>query len=384
MRATGLDLPSGTSSTAAHGRWVRRGRTVVVDLGGRGGARHREVEGEVLEGEVLAAKQVIDSRIDVHAQYSLMRMSKNPATSADASAILAAVKGGRIGGIYKEDQQVPTLLAKSLSRGWWEVIPKHADAAIVQNPKNRSAPPIVVFRSSIRQDASRLDKALQRAWGLLQSAAKLSPITAVSGEIFGQLASALGGFPAFILPITGILPRTRTLDPAEITAATLIFAGSLNFNRIRVSDALGFGGRPFTLALGSPLASVTVLNLGSGPFSSPGSDRPLLIHELTHSWQSQHHIDPFAYEVNSIASQALAAINGEDAYCYRPGKPFRSYAAEQIAASVENGFRGRGGAHEAAIIAHVASVSAGSVDAQNTLSLLVPRTEKRGAPGIVC
>lgn len=370
--------PQSRTTTGATGRWIRRGRTVVVALPPDPG----EIQEEISE-EIGSLKQVIDPRIEVHAQQSLLRLSKNPRTSGDAAALLGAVKSGRLGGIYKEDQKVPALLAKALSRGWWEVIPKHADAALVQN-RNKSAAPILVFRSSIHQNPSRLDKTLERGWGLLQASTKLSPVKSVSGEILESLGkglrSALSAFPSSILPITSVLPSARALDPAEKTLAATVFGKSLDFSRILVSDALGFGARPFTLALG-PL---TVLNLGSGPFRKPASDRPLLIHELTHSWQSQHHLNSYAYEANSIASQALASISGEDAYCYRPGKPFSSYAAEQIAESVENGFRGTGGPHEAAIISHIASVPAGRVDGQNTLSLIVPRTEKRGAPGVIC
>ena len=368
----------GRTATGATGWWNRRGRTIVVALPPSPG----EIQEEISE-EIGSPKQVIDPRIDVHAQKSLLRLSKNRRTSGDAAALLSAVKSGKLGGIYKEDQKVPALLAKALGRGWWEVLPKHADAALVQDRK-KSAAPILVFRSSLLQNPSRLDKALERGWGLLQASTKLSPVTSVSGEILETLRkglrSVLGAFPSPILPITGLLPSGRALDPAEKTLAATVFGKSLDFSRILVSDALGFGGRPFTLALGP----FTVLNLGSGPFRKPASDRALLIHELTHSWQSQHHLSPYAYEVNSIASQAVASITGEDAYCYRPGKPFSSYAAEQIATSVENGFRGIGGSHEAAITAHIASVPAGRVDGQNTLSLMVPRTEKRGATGIVC
>jgi hypothetical protein len=80
--------------------------------------------------------------------------------------------------------------------------------------------------------------------------------------------------------------------------------------------------------------------------------------------------------VNSLASQAAAAVAGGDAYCYVPGKFFGLYAAEQIAEQVEKG--------EAPIRAHVASVGAGAVDPANLLSLAVPRWETPGAPGVRC
>lgn len=54
------------------------------------------------------------------------------------------------------------------------------------------------------------------------------------------------------------------------------------------------------------LGGVTIINIGSAPFNSPGSNPPLLIHEFAHSWQSQHHSIPWANETNSVASQGGA------------------------------------------------------------------------------
>jgi len=46
------------------------------------------------------SKDVVDNRISVPAQHSLVRLSKAPLTSADAVGMLEEIKSGRLGGIY--------------------------------------------------------------------------------------------------------------------------------------------------------------------------------------------------------------------------------------------------------------------------------------------
>lgn len=142
-------------SARVQGRWVRRGGRIAVFPEGGG------VEGET---GPIAASAAIDPRIDVHAQYALVRMSKGDAGArADAHGMLAAVKGGRLG-IYKEDQQVPALRAKPLG-GWWKVIPKGEDAAVFLDPARPAAElPLIVFRDGVRSNPARLDPALRKAW----------------------------------------------------------------------------------------------------------------------------------------------------------------------------------------------------------------------------
>lgn len=60
---------------------------------------------------VLSYSEVIDNRISVPAQHSLVRLSKNPATSADAVAMLKEIKAGRLSGIYCVNWQKPAQCA---------------------------------------------------------------------------------------------------------------------------------------------------------------------------------------------------------------------------------------------------------------------------------
>lgn len=165
----------------------------------------------------------------------------------------------------------------------------------------------------------------------------------------------------------------RALDPAETAILTPVFGSSLTFADIRVSDAVGGGSRPYTVWVPSV---GTVINIGPAAYGTPGSNPGLLVHEATHSWQSQHHPSPAAYMGNSIASQAAAGAAGGSSYCYRPGKPFSEYGAEQVANQVEKGVP--------TIVAHVKGVAAGSWDWDNVWGLSVARWETPGAPGVVC
>jgi hypothetical protein len=175
--------------------------------------------------------------------------------------------------------------------------------------------------------------------------------------------------PFGITPPTGV----RALDPAEVAILTPVFGASLDYGAIRVSDAVGGAGRPYTVWV--PMVG-TVLNIGPAAYTTPGADPALLLHEATHSWQSQHHPGSGAYMANSIASQAAAVAAGGSAYCYLPGKPFRAYGAEQIAKQVEHGVP--------EIVAHIRETAAGRWDLENIRGLAIPRWEKPGAPGVVC
>lgn len=123
----------------------------------------RSGESEISE-EISSPNLVIDPRIDVHAQYALLRMSKNPGTAGVAADMLAAVKSGQIGGIYKEDQYVPAQLAKRNGLGWWQLVQAGEDAVLVFDGSNPAAPPLIVFRSVARFSPSRLDPALIKAF----------------------------------------------------------------------------------------------------------------------------------------------------------------------------------------------------------------------------
>lgn len=166
----------------------------------------------------------------------------------------------------------------------------------------------------------------------------------------------------------------RALDAAETKILDPVFGTSLDYSRIKLSNGLGYDGRPFTLY--TPGVG-TVIQIGAGPYTTPGSDPSLLIHESTHSWQSQHHSNPAQYMSNSVSSQSAAGkVAGGSAYCFIPGKAFSEYGAEQGAQMVERGIP--------AARSHVSGVAAGAVDPDTVAGLSAPHYEVKGAPGVMC
>ena len=108
-------------------------------------------------------EDVIDPRIDVDAQYALMRMmSPRDLTHHFAgSAILSAVKNGDIAGVWQADRAVPAQRARSVGSDWWKIVPKGFDATCY---KAGSGAPIIVYRAGIGGSRERLDPALRSAW----------------------------------------------------------------------------------------------------------------------------------------------------------------------------------------------------------------------------
>ena len=110
----------------------------------------------------MTERAAIDSRIDVYAQRSLVRLSRSadPASRRDAEAMLADVKARRLGGIYIEDEQVPALAARARGSNWWSIIPKGTGAVVMRPPE----PPLLVFEKRLTGLPGELDAALLRAY----------------------------------------------------------------------------------------------------------------------------------------------------------------------------------------------------------------------------
>lgn len=114
---------------------------------------------------------VIHPDIDVHAQYAIQRMLKSPDPATrrvDGNEMLAAVRMGRLDGIYKEDQQAPATWAREAGISWWQLISPGQDAQATvitsSDPEDKVAIRSIVFRDKIRSNPQRLDPALRKAW----------------------------------------------------------------------------------------------------------------------------------------------------------------------------------------------------------------------------
>ncbi|MBV1861552.1 MAG: hypothetical protein KUG77_24250 [Nannocystaceae bacterium] len=152
----------------------------------------------------LTAQQLIRNDIDVHAQYSLRRMSLQGGEPAViANLVFNSVVGGEIEGIYIANQGVPALRAKALETVWWELIPKGATSACVDGPSPRM--PLMVFRDALRSNPAGLDLALTNAWNACPN-----PPNAVSGFPEPSFASR---------PPAGLVLAAGSVAPAEIKLA---------------------------------------------------------------------------------------------------------------------------------------------------------------------
>jgi hypothetical protein len=170
-------------------------------------------------GSTFTRHDVIHKRIDVFAQYSLLRMFKgDAATRADGEAMLEAVKANQLAGIYKENELIPVMRAKSMSMGWWQLIPKGEDAALIGHPGDLvTRAPIIVFRDGIRSTPPRLDRALRKAWRSFQ--------LLKSGSAKCTLPTSdmmLKGRQSFGTPLGNTVPRAfcqvSSISPRDIVA----------------------------------------------------------------------------------------------------------------------------------------------------------------------
>ncbi len=173
--------------------------------------------------------------------------------------------------------------------------------------------------------------------------------TVMLKQMYSSMKSS-GSLPSGAASFASSAP-IQTMTEAQRATARRAFGDSLDFSRIYITNKSGAQNRPFTVAFFDGAQNVQIMNLGT---FTPGTQ--LLIHELAHVWQSQHHSDMFQFMRNAVASQAqaLAGNMGEivhdvnirkheeypvnypySAYCYAPGGPFSVYAAEQMAQECE-------------------------------------------------
>lgn len=164
----------------ASGRWIRTGGRIVV-LADETAPGAGAIAQEVNATRAPSPRDVVDTRIDPCAQFSLLRLGKvDPAGRAAALGLLAGVQSGQLAGIYGENLKASARLAATLGTVWWKLIPPGEDAAVVVDPNApTSAPATIVFRSTQTSTAKpgtpqaclagvRLDAALRRAWTSLQ------------------------------------------------------------------------------------------------------------------------------------------------------------------------------------------------------------------------
>jgi hypothetical protein len=165
-------------------------------------------------------------------------MSKNPGMSADAAGMAAAVKSGKLGGIYKEDEKVPALRARKMNSSWWKLIPPGEDAILFLDPENpKGGIPIIVFRNSVRSIPLRLDPALQKAWSVYvqMRTGKLKECSKIPSGVQAEMATSrreaiFTSPPSIIVPpvlcqqtSNGIVPvKSPAIQPVKIRICCLL------------------------------------------------------------------------------------------------------------------------------------------------------------------
>jgi hypothetical protein len=143
--------------------------------------------------------------------------------------------------------------------------------------------------------------------------------------------------------------RHRPMRADERAFADQVFKGSVPFERVQLTNMLGFGGRAFTM----PSVGETILvNIGTAlddPVHHTGGGDPhvtealapgqLLIHELTHAWQIAHarFLPGLLCEMIPVAARRVGAAYGP------PDQPFSEFNPEEEAFIVDDWFGGSGG-----------------------------------------
>jgi hypothetical protein len=134
----------------------------------------------------------------------------------------------------------------------------------------------------------------------------------------------------------------RKLNIHEHRLAQQVFQNKLPYGRVSVVDTLGLGGAPYTLNfMGLDDADANTYVLHVGPVGFAGMQLSpywsgVLIHELTHVWQSYNSAWPATFIFKSIGCQI--AQGRTNAYIYESGKPWKSYNVEQQASIVADWF----------------------------------------------
>lgn len=145
----------------------------------------------------------------------------------------------------------------------------------------------------------------------------------------------------------------RPMTGAERAFAESVFRATLPVDRIRLTNMVGIGGRPFTI----PSVGDTILvNLGEGfgdPVNYRGFGDPansnrqaagqLFIHELVHAWQIEHRTFLPGLICEGISTQATTLGGNMDVYRYGGAGPnFSEFNPEQQASIVDDWFGGSG------------------------------------------
>lgn len=118
-------------------------------------------------------EDLIDERLDVDVQYSLMRMfrSEDFERTVTASDLLSALHAGELAGVVRADRRAAAALAEALGKSSWiELGPKVFQALCISPPaptggeRDARPAPWIVYRPGLAADGEKLDRALVMAF----------------------------------------------------------------------------------------------------------------------------------------------------------------------------------------------------------------------------
>jgi hypothetical protein len=200
---------------------------------------------------------------------------------------------------------------------------------------------------------------LQRAGVTLPGLGGVVGLGIVAGTvyIYGPLyvvpaivaGAAVGAIVDSMVKIRPLSADPKSVWGDEVGFAKQVFADSLDFSRIRVTNLSGLSGRAFT----TPTVDGNILvNIGNaydapktavypypGAYPMPGQ---ILIHELTHAWQIEHPTleDGFVPGLMCSGIYNQAVIGHQAYHPGPPGPPWHSFNLEAQGNIVDTWFAG--------------------------------------------
>lgn len=161
-----------------------------------------------------------------------------------------------------------------------------------------------------------LDRPLSAAAEPIQ---RLSTGAAVGLGIAGSLVG-LVGIAAGIVGIDTAARDTRGLDENERKEAFRVFGKSLDYDKVRIAEdpIMSVGG--YARTPGNTIYFPPGTTKDKDTAQLRGWYYPFLIHEMTHTWQTQHGV--------STVKKILTALRGKPAYNYNGPDGLRKAAAE--------------------------------------------------------
>jgi hypothetical protein len=189
-----------------------------------------------------------------------------------------------------------------------------------------AASPSVAAETAAEQEAATvarlvasggaLDRPISAAAATVQ---RLSTGAAIGLGVGGGILG-LAGLAAGIVGIDTALRQSRGLDEAESKEAFRVFGKSLDYDKVRVAEdpIMSIGG--YARTPGNTIYFPPGTTKDKDTAQLRGWYYPFLIHEMTHTWQTQHGV--------STAKKIFTALKGQKAYDYKGPDGLKKAAAE--------------------------------------------------------